>query len=624
MSDDISMEKRMVLALVLSALVLFLWQAFLAPKRTEPATPTPTPEATTYEPTPTQPPAQPTAYEQAAAEQPPAAAAEERPADVRPTVTGAPERIVLSGEEMIVSLDTLGAHITQVALVNYADPFEHDRRLEMFSTPEGEVGALQVIDPVGAVPLAQTVYQVVRRSETEVVMEAAWENGLRLRKTFRLDPTHFHVDLELEATNESENDLKLSYLLVGSPGLNPETRKAHDLEAKVYSEQSKVKSVRAAALRSKGPRTYPGAELTWAAGVNQYFAVALVPQERATALVVLTPGGSVELVRTLAGLITGSGADPLAAKEVARTAPVDGGVVVLLLSRSEELAPGAAVTHAYRLFCGPKKDDVLASYSAENLPPLVSFGMFSPLSSVLLFILKGFYKVSRNYGVAIILLTILIKAALLPLSHKSQVSMHRMQQLQPKVKELQERHKGDKQKLGEEQMKMWREHGVNPFGGCLPMLLQFPVFIALFRALRTSFELRQRSFLWIDDLSQPDALATLPFSLPIIGNGLNLLPLLWMGSMVLSQSLMPRPKTVDPQQKQQQMMTKFFPLLFGVMLYNFPAGLFLYFVTMSFLSIFEQRFIRRRLATLPPTTPKPKPAKPSKPTPEKPLRKRKR
>jgi len=624
LADDVSTEKRVVLALVLSALVLLLWQAFFAPKPVPPTEQPSAPAAATGEAAPATATQQPTPTGQ------PSPTAEPLPKEpgavAQPTVTGTEETIVLAGEEVILHLSTRGARITQVELVNYAAAFGDNERLKMFYDPEA-LGALQVIDTSGRTPLADTVYEVVRSSDTEVVMEAAWSNGLRLRKTFRLDPTRFHVDLDLEVKNESGETLTLTYLLVGSPGLNPETRNFRDLQGKVCLDEKTVKSVGARTLQGKGPRIYPGVGLTWAAGVNQYFALAVVPRQAPLASVVFSPAGNVELVRRLVGLATGAGANPEAAKQLARTTPAQAHVAALLLSQPLELTPGRAVTHEYRLFCGPKQTEVLASYKAEGLPQLVGFSYFSPLSPVILFILGGFFKVTHSYGLAIILMTALIKAALLPLSHKGQTSMHRMQQIQPKIKELQERHKGDKQKLGEEQMKLMREHGVNPFGGCLPMLLQFPVFISLFRALRSSFELRQRSFLWIDDLSQPDAIATLPFSLPLLGNNVNLLPLLWMGSMVLSQSLMPKAKSADPQQKQQQMMAKFFPLMFGVMLYGYPAGLFLYFVTMSFLSIAEQRFIRKRLANLAAPTPSTKPTKPTKQAPsapQKPSRKQKR
>jgi len=514
---------------------------------------------------------------------------------------------VLTGKELLVHLTNRGARITQVELVNYASPFNHEERLKLLSPPV-DVGALQVMDVSGQVPLAETVYHVQERSDAGAVMEAGWSNGLELRKSFRLDPNRFHVDVELQLTNTSQSPLTLTYLLVGSPGLHAETRKASDLAAKVCLNRTSVSNLPAGSV-AKGPRTYPGAELTWLAGTNQYFAAVLAPQRTVPAAAVLLPAGKAEFLRAMAAYLVGPQANPEAAKQLARSVPATGQVVAALVSPPVELPPGASVAHSYFFFCGPQEAEVLASYQPEGLPSLVSFGMFSPLASVILFILKGFYKVTRSYGVAIILLTALIKAALLPLSLKGQSSMQRMQQLQPRIKELQERHKDDKQKLAQEQMKLWREQGVSPFGGCLPTLIQIPVFIALYRALQTSFDLRQRAFLWIDDLSQPDALFTFPFSLPFIGNTFNLLPILWMVSIIISQKMMPRPKVQDPQMKQQQTMMTFMPLMFGIFFYGMPAGLLLYFVTQSVLTIGEQKFIRRQLDKQSAPAPEAKPAK---------------
>ena len=595
---DVSMEKRMVLALILSAVVVLVWQARFAPK----TPPTPPPSSVTQEsPAPEGGEVVPSEAEAETEAGAPAAG-------VTPTLEGIAEEVTLRNQEVVLHMTSRGASIRQVELVHYNAPFDHDHRLRMLS-PAEDLGALHVLDATGAVPLGDTAYRVARSTDREAVFEAAWSNGLRLEKRFALSEDAFHVDLTLEFANESQEPLTVSYLVVGSPGLEAETRKATDLAGKVCLNGRDVKTAVAGKLVRGAPKPYLGAELNWAAGVNQYFAVALVPREAPVTLGLLLPQGKAKLVRQLAALSTGPQANLDQAKLLAASTDFSPNPVALLLGAPVELAPGEQVTHEYRLFCGPQKDDVLAAYTDEALPQLVSFGIFSPLSSFILFILKGFYKAVHSYGLAIILLTVLIKVALLPLSSKSQTSMHRLQQIQPKIKELQERHKDDKQKLGEEQLRLFREHGVNPFGGCLPMLVQLPIFIALFRALRSSFELRQRSFLWIDDLSQPDAVATLPFSLPFLGNTLNVLPLLWIGSLVLTQKLTPKPKAADPQQKQQQMMATFFPLIFGVLLYNFPAGLLLYFVSMSVLTIAEQHYIRKKLAALPEPVPKKKSAR---------------
>jgi len=618
---DVSVEKRWVLALVLSALVLLAWQLLFSRR------PMPTPPPTPGAPAPTGAPSPVGAVSPAQGPGPgqpqpavPEGTSTTPAAVVQPVTSGTEEEaVVLKGQELAVHLTNRGACITQVELVNYASPFNHEERLKLLSPPE-DVGALQVMDVSGQVPLGETVYQVRERSDAEVVMEAAWTNGLQLRKRFHLDPARFHVDLEIELTNTSESPLTLTYLVVGSPGLRPESRNASDLVAKVCLNRITVTSVAARSLQGKGLRVYPGAEMTWLAGTNQYFAAVLVPRKMVPAAGILLPAAKAELVRAVAGYLVGPAANPEEAKRLARLAPATNQAVAAVVSPPVEVGPGETVTQSYLFFCGPQKEEVLSSYQEEGLPSLMSFGVFSPVASLILFILKGFYKVTRSYGLAIILLTTLVKAALLPLSLKGQVSMQRMQQLQPKIKELQERHKDDKQKLAEEQMRLWREHGVSPFGGCLPTLIQIPVFIALYRVLRTSFELRQRSFLWMGDLSQPDALFTLPFSLPFIGNSINLLPLLWMVSIVISQKMMPRPKVEDPQMKQQRTMMTIMPLMFGILFYGLPAGLLLYFVTQSFLSIGEQKLIRRHLDRLSASAPQAKPAKRPETPPGKPAR----
>jgi YidC/Oxa1 family membrane protein insertase len=176
--------------------------------------------------------------------------------------------------------------------------------------------------------------------------------------------------------------------------------------------------------------------------------------------------------------------------------------------------------------------------------------------------------------------------------------MYRMQKLQPKIKELQQKHKNDKQKLGTEQMKLFREHGVSPFSGCLPMLLQMPILFALFYALRQTFEMRQSPFCgWITDLSLPDTVGHFPAGLPFLGGvAINILPLLMTVAMFFQQRM--TPKSDDPQQQQQQKMMAFMPLLFAFMFYSMPSGLCLYWFTSTVLGMAEQYLIKRHLVKL--------------------------
>ncbi|MBI4835353.1 MAG: membrane protein insertase YidC [Planctomycetes bacterium] len=255
------------------------------------------------------------------------------------------------------------------------------------------------------------------------------------------------------------------------------------------------------------------------------------------------------------------------------------------------LAPGAKADYDFIAYIGPKAESTLSPLAGKGLEKLISYGWFGFISVILLGILGLFYSLFGNYGWAIIALTILIKLLLFPMTRKGQVSMYKMQQLQPKIKALQEKYKGDKQKLGIEQMKLFKEHGVNPVGGCLPILFQLPVFIGLYQALYWAIELRHAPFMfWINDLSQPDKLCDLPFT--ILGaTKLHLLPLLMTASWLV-QSLT-QPKSPDPQARQQQKIFTFMPLIFLFFFYNAPSGLTLYWFIQTLLSVAEQQYIKR-------------------------------
>ena len=194
-----------------------------------------------------------------------------------------------------------------------------------------------------------------------------------------------------------------------------------------------------------------------------------------------------------------------------------------------------------------------------------------------------------------ILLTLVVRGGLYPLTRKSQISMAKMQKLQPKIEELREKYGDDSQKMGREQMKLFRKYGVSPMSGCLPLLLQFPIFIALYGALRAAIELRQAGFLWIADLSRPDTLFALPFDLPIFGHQFNLLPFLAAGAMYMNQKLMHRPSGGGAQAEMQQTMMKFMPVFLLLVFYQLPSGLTLYITTSMGVGMAQQWLIRRHV-----------------------------
>ncbi len=249
-------------------------------------------------------------------------------------------------------------------------------------------------------------------------------------------------------------------------------------------------------------------------------------------------------------------------------------------------AGNPTLSSGYTLFIGPKELNTLKSLD-KGLERAIDFGYFSFVSMPLLYVLHFSHRFTGSYGVDIILLTFLIKVLMAPLTHKSFVSMKRMQKLQPQMERLKEKFAKDKEKLNKEIMELYRRNGVNPLGGCLPMLLQFPVFIGLYNALSTPIELRHAPFMWIKDLSRPDW-ESIPFTLGDWHLGIPILTVLMGASMFLQQWL--TPSAGDPNQRKMMLMM---PLLFTFMFVSFPAGLTVYWLVNNILSIGQQYWINR-------------------------------
>ena len=241
------------------------------------------------------------------------------------------------------------------------------------------------------------------------------------------------------------------------------------------------------------------------------------------------------------------------------------------------LAPGATYSWRATLFAGPKAYELLHALPSRigyggDYTGIINFGWFSVIAKpIMIYGLKGINSRVHNYGIAIIILTIIVRVLTWPLQTKSYRSMQEMQKVAPELQKLKEKLKDDPSRLQQEQMLLYRKHGINPLGGCLPMLLQFPIFVALYQALWNAVELWGASFLWIKDLSLPDTIAHLPFMIPFLGNGVNLLPLLMTGATIGQQVM--TPTTGD---KQQQQMMYLMPVMFLFIFYNMPSGLVLY------------------------------------------------
>ncbi|MEW6584112.1 MAG: membrane protein insertase YidC [Nitrospirota bacterium] len=254
---------------------------------------------------------------------------------------------------------------------------------------------------------------------------------------------------------------------------------------------------------------------------------------------------------------------------------------------------GNVGTNSFILYAGPKEYDRLKNLKV-GLEHIVDFGFFSILAVPLFWVLKFFYQLIGNYGWAIILLTLVTRIPFIPLINKSQKSMRKLQELQPKMAELREKFKKDPQKQQQEMMGLYKKHKVNPVGGCLPILLQIPVFFALYKILLIAVELRGAPFmLWIQDLSAPDTLfGHIPAWLPLIGGfAVGPLPIVMGATMVIQQKM--TPTSLDPTQNKLMMLM---PIVFTFLFLNFASGLVVYWLMNNIFSIIQQFYANRKIA----------------------------
>jgi len=252
---------------------------------------------------------------------------------------------------------------------------------------------------------------------------------------------------------------------------------------------------------------------------------------------------------------------------------------------------------SYRVYLGPLDYSILSDYENGLDDLVLSHGWyertFRAISLPIVALLKFLYIFIPNYGIVIVIFSILVKIVVYPLTKKSYKSMKEMSRVQPLLAELREKYKGDPQRLNKETMKLYKEHGINPLGGCLPMLLQLPLLAALFIVFRSTIQLRGASFIpgWIDDLSRPDTIFNLPFSLPLYGDQFNLLPIFMAGSMIFQSKMTMQ----DPKQKAMvYLMPVFMLLIFN----QFPSGLNLYYTLFNVLTIIQQKITDNKGATI--------------------------
>ena len=389
--------------------------------------------------------------------------------------------------------------------------------------------------------------------------------GGRIEKRFTFRNTGYEVHLDVEIDREGDMRETSAYALVWDCGL-------------AVNEKNEAGDVRQfAALGMVGEEYYQEASrkfsrekekvhegmVTWAGARTKYFLSAIIPERQKSGTLAL-----------------------LGDKE---------GDYVGYAIRYPFRGDPRRVQDAYTCYLGPLDMNDLKNYGI-GLERTIDLGKLRILSALALRFMLFLNRFIPNYGLIIIILSVLTKVLFYRLTHKSTKSMKDMQRLQPKIKELQEKFKDDKERLNKETMKLYKEGGVNPLGGCLPLLFQMPVFFALFNVLRNTIELRGAPFaLWISDLSSPDVLFEFGFSIPFIGNEFHLLPILMGGAMVLQTKMGASPTGEAAPAAQTKMMTTMMPIMFTFFFYGMPSGLVLYWIVNNILTIVQQYYVHKEV-----------------------------
>lgn len=555
------MEKRTIVAFVLSFVILVGWSVFFGPKQKQ------APKEGNLPPV--EAPARSSPQAPKSTELAPPAPSQ------KPVET--PSKKPTRADEKEVEIDTplyraifsnVGPTIKSFKLKKYYQTVAPNSPwVELVNLKDGE-GRFLIADfkvPSSTQP-GGTIYRVDQEaiqlgpdsSPKHLVFSTTTPDGLMIKQTFRFYPDQYRVDLAIDAANQSERQIRGAFL-AGLGTMSQEKKGYYSFVGLAVFLNDKLEELDPDDL-SEG-KVLKG-RVGWMAYENDYFMFAIVPE--------IPSKGIFEGRLLKTGLLEGT-----------------------CLTPSLDLNPSQGASYQYELYLGPRDLGVLKQFG-HHLDRAINFGWTDIIAKPLLYVLRFFYNFIHNYGVAIILLTVLVKILFWPLTHKSYKSMKEMQKLQPRMAKIREKHKNDKQKMNQEMMALYKTYKVNPMGGCLPMVIQLPVFFALFRVLGSSIELRHAPFiLWIKDLSAPDRLFHFPFEIPFMTPpyGIPVLTLLMGASMFIQQKMTPTPG--DPAQAKIMM---FLPIVFTFMFINFPSGLVLYWLVNNLLSIGQQYNIHKRPA----------------------------
>lgn len=518
--------------------------------------------------------------------------------EAEPVSTAKEETAELSNDHADFVFTSRGAGITSVTLKNYRSTLAKDSGPMILDF--SDYPALAYTDLPG-LSKAYDFSLAAAADGQSVSFERTAASGLKLHRTITID-TNYVLHISDKFTNSGDQNLELPSAILrtgtmrreagqkdargvvslGVDSLSPGGEKVQHWSKKFpkFFDAGKKDGVALPSPASIAlvPRPNP---VDWVAAKNKYFVQILTPLENV---------GEHAIIYANRALAPREEVDPsFAPTKLTEVEEVAIGFATL----SMPLAPGQTLERESTLYVGPMKYTELYALRLHQVD-VMEFGMWAPVGKILLRIMNFIHDhlPLHNYGIAIILLTIIVRVIFWPITHKSTEGMKRMATVAPLVKEIREKYKENPQKQQQEIMALYKEHKVNPIGGCLPMLIQIPVFIALFVVLRTAIELRFADFLWIKDLSEPENL--FPGQLPF-GFSLNILPILMAVTMYFQMKF--SPTAGDP--AQQKIMGLMMPAMMLVFLYNFAAGLALYWTTQNLLMIVQQLTMKKKAQAAP-------------------------
>ena len=547
------MDRTAWIVVALCVIGLVLWEIYLSKQMTPraarvtaapgQASPTATPQIVTVSPSPT-----------------PEAAL--KPAEAVPSFA---EKIeTLRNSDVELRLTNRGGGISEAVMLNHIA--EDNKRVILNSPKQMPIGAILDQPATPALP----EFTLSRDPDGSIRCERAMPEGVTMRKKFffpqaKEKKDNFLVELDLDVANARAQPYASDdyFLALGSAApIHPRdypyyTRlvwcisgKAKDRNVSAFQGGSGFLGMGAHAPQPFFQQDFARAE--WAAVTDQFFATIMVP------------------LTAKANGIWGHSFEVSAGPQMV-------GIEGAMRMPGFQLQPAQTYTARFQIYAGPKIYNRLAQLE-HNEAEIMNFGIFKIVSQFLLNFLNTIHSVVKDYGVAILVLTVIIRLVLWPLQSKANQSMRKTALLAPKMQELREKYKDDPTRMNQEVMKLYKQYGINPVGGCLPMAIQIPIFFGLYQMLAQAVELRNAKFLWVKDLSQPDTVA----HLPLLGLPINIIPLCMAATQIWLMAM--TPKTGDPTQRRVMM---FMPLIFLFICYNFAAALALYYTAQNLFSILQ-------------------------------------